>query len=278
MIVFLNGKFVDAEDAKISVFDHGFLYGDGVYETLRTYNGKIWQTEKHIARLRKSAKLLSIKVSWSTVQIKKWLEILIKKNEFKESRIRLTVTRGENKFNFKTCVNPSILIVAEKLKLQPKRIYKKGVNVVTAKIERFLPAAKSISLLPLITGRSRINSRIYEAIFVTREGFVTEGTVTNIFIVKKSVLITPKDKILLGTTRGFVIKLAREASLRVRIMNFKVSELQGADEVFITNAPRGIVPVCKVDGKKIGNGKVGEITGMLMKIFSDKVKKYGREN
>lgn len=278
MIVFLNGKFVDAKDAKISVFDHGFLYGDGVYETLRTYNGKIWQMEKHISRLRNSAKLLSIKVPWSSAQIGKWLEILIRKNRYKESRIRLTVTRGENKFNFKKCVKPSILIVAEKFKPQPEEIYKKGVGVATAKIERFIPAAKSISLLPLVKGRSGLSKKIYEVFFVTREGFVTEGTVTNVFIVKKGVLITPKDKILLGTTREFVLKLAREAGLKVLARNFKTGELRSADEVFITNAPRGIVPVCKVDDKKIGKECPGGITRLLMKNFSDKIKKYGRKN
>ena len=266
MIVFLNGKFVESKKAKISIFDHGFLYGDGIYETLRTKNGKIWQLKEHLKRLQNSAKLLKLTLPFPLNKIGKLIEETIHRNHFPESRIRVTVTRGINNFDFTTCQKPTLCIQVHPLKPQPQKIYDAGVKIITLQLERVLPEAKTISLLPFIVGQQKIaEKKAYEAVFINPQGYVLEGTVTNIFIVKNNILITTKNNILEGTTRKLILKIAQKNGLKTKITDFKLPTLYNADEVFITNAPRGIIPVIQVDKKKIGNGKPGTVTNKLLK-------------
>ncbi len=291
MIVFLNGKFLRDEDAKVSVFDHGFLYGDGVYETLRTYGGRIWQIDEHLRRLEKSCKLVGVGLPWDRKKIGGWVEKTVQKNGFgkwhgqksamrssnagrdlglQEARIRITVTRGENGFDFVSSKKPTILIQVQKLISPPAEVFKKGVSVVTFKAQRFLPEAKSISLLAMVMGtRFAQQKKAYEAVFVDDADYVLEGTITNIFVVKKdrfgeNVLLTPKSNVLAGTTRDLLLKIAKKNGLKALLADFKLKDLYAADEVFITNAPRGIIPVVKIDGKKIGNGRPGAVTLNLL--------------
>lgn len=263
----LNGKFVSESQAKISPFDHGFLYGDGIYETLRTYNGIVWHLEAHLDRLYQSADLLHLKLSWPKRRVCTWIEETVLRNmrPRRELRIRVTVSRGMNQYNFVTSKKPTILISTQTLIPEKHFVYSRGVSVITVPLERILPRAKTVNLLPFILAQQVCaRESAYEAFFLNRNGCVTEGSVTNVFIVKRRVLLTPKDDILYGTTRTVVLEVVdmpfkeREISLR---------ELYTADECFITNTVKGVVPVVRVDGKKIGDGKVGVFTQKIMKAF-----------
>lgn len=275
MFVCLNGKFLKAGEAKVSIFDHGFLYGDGVYETLRTYGGKVWQLEEHLKRLEQSSRSVGLSVPVSHETIEKWVHKLLKKNDFKESRVRITLTRGVNSFDFSSPSKPTFLIQADELHPQPATVYKNGVKVVTVRLERAAPEIKSTSLLPMIMAQQHIKkARAYEGLFVDRASHVREGTITNVFMVKNNVLFTPKSRILKGTTRHFVMKLARAMSVRVQVVDFTVRKLKNADELFITNAVRGIIPVRQLDDHLYG--RPGPVTQQLMKTFDETLKKTCR--
>jgi branched-chain amino acid aminotransferase len=268
MYVVLNGKFVEAGKAFVPVADHGFLFGDGIYETLRTYGGRVWQINEHLKRLEASAKMLKIGLPWGRGKIAGWVEGLVKKNGFKESRIRVTVTRGRNGTVFTDSKKPTLLIQSVELKAQPPAVYAKGVDAITVKMKRTLPLAKTISLLPMVLAWQELARRkAYEAIYTDERGRVLEGTITNIFMVKKGITVTPKSGILKGTTRQAVMKAARGAGISIKQRDFTVRSLRGADEVFITNAPRGIIPVRSVDGVRIGKGRPGPVTEKITEAF-----------
>lgn len=274
MLICLNGRFLKASDAKISVFDHGFLYGDGVYETLRTYGGKVWQIDEHLRRLEKSAEYLLLKLPVSKRTLAEWVRTLVQKNGFKESRIRITLTRGLNEFDFVTSRKPTLFIVAEKLQPQPTDVYRRGVKVITVRMVRTLPEAKSTSLLPFILARQQMaQKKAYEALFIDEKNFVREGTITNVFMVKNRVLYTPKQNILAGTTRAVILKVAKKIGIKVREESVSLRRLTSANEVFITNAPRGIIPVRQVDKHVIGSGKPGSLTMRIVKEFEDYIYK-----
>lgn len=263
MFVCLNGKIVSKKNANISFCDHGFLYGDAVYETMRTIKGKPWLLNEHLRRLRHSASALGIRVPLTNGQLSAMIAGLLKKNGDKESRIRITVSRGESGFDFSTCGKPTLLIEANKLKLPPRKIYAEGVSAITCKIERPFPEIKSTSMLPsIITIREAKKKKVYEGFMIDHKGNVTEGAVSNIFIVRKGEIITPKDGILEGTARNFIMKKAK-----VKSENISQKKLYEADEVFLTSSIRGAVPVVKIDGKKIGNGKVGPITKNIINLL-----------
>ena len=269
----------------MSVFDNGFLYGDGVYETLRTYDGRIWQIDEHLKRLGKSCKLVGIRLPWSFKQIGEWVEKTVQLNGFgngresekaeadSEARIRITVTRGENGFDFGPGEKPTIFVQVQRLVPQPEKFYEKGVAVVTFKAQRYLPEVKSISLLPMVMGsRLAQQKKVYEAVFVDAADYVLEGTITNIFMVENGVLLSPKKNVLAGTTRDFLMKIAKKNGIKALLADFKLKDLYAADEVFITNAPRGIIPVVKIDGRKIGNGRPGAVTLNLLNFHRNECK------
>jgi len=264
---------MDSKKAMISPFDSGFLYGDGVYDTLRTYNGKVWQVDEHLTRLEKSAVRLQLKLPYSKAKIAEMIVKLVKKNKFKESRIRVTVTRGINN-GFSGCKSPTLFIHAVPLVAESKNVYERGVAAITVGYERVAPEAKTTSLLPMVLAHQAMNKkRVFEAIYVDSKGFVREGTITNIAIIKDDTLYTPKNDILAGTTRTLIIKLARNIGLKTKIVDFKVDQLYKADEVLISNAPRKIIPVRKIDKTVIGKGRPGPYTKQLMKNFDEYVEK-----
>jgi branched-chain amino acid aminotransferase len=272
MFVYLNGKFVKENDARVSVFDHGFMFGDGVYETLRTYGGRVCQLDDHLKRLKKSAKFLKLKYGLSRVTVNGAITKLIKMNGYKEARVRIMITRGCNGMDFSTCKKPTVVIAAWELKEDPPVIYRKGVDIITVNVTRIFPEAKTLSLLPRIVGEQEAKRRrVFEAIFVDENKFVREGTVTNVFIVKDGEVLTPKTGILKGTVRGAAIEAARRRGISVIMRDFTLNHLLLADEAFITNAPRGIVPVKKVNGKKIGDGVPGPMTKKIMEAFAEYV-------
>lgn len=263
MKVYLNGRFLDGADAKISVFDPGFLYGDGIFETLRTYRGGVWQMREHLARLYESARMRGWKLPWKQEQLTVIIEKTVSKNAFREARIRMMITQGLKE--------PTLLVWVTPLEKLPSSLYVRGVSAITFPLERPFPQMKTTSMQPLLIARAEMNrKRAFEALLINRKGCITEGTWTNVFAVKKKILLTPRLGALLGTTRDTVLRLARPL-LRVRQRDITRRELMNADECFLTNAPKGIVPVVKIDGEKIGAGRVGPVTKHLQKEFDKKV-------
>lgn len=264
MKVCLNGRFLTDSKAKVSALDNGFLYGDGVYETIMSKDGKISYFSLHMQRFNRSAKMMGINIPWSIQQIKTWTERLLVLNKLKTARIRVSLSRGVNGMEFTSCRKSTLLIHAEKLKIDPK-IYKNGVAAAVIKSHRIWPEVKSMGLIHMIEAYRKLGLKSgMEGIMIDDNGFVREGVTSNVFMVENGVIFTPKNKILSGIIRELVLKLARKAGIKVLVKDFKISKLRQADEIFITNSVKKIVPVIILDGKKIGNGKVGAVTHKLI--------------
>ena len=273
MKIFIDGKYYGERDAKISVFDHGLLYGDGVFEGIRVYHGRVFKLKEHIDRLFYSAKaiLLEIPMSHATL-IKSTLETC-RANKLRDGYIRLVVTRGVGTLglNPNRCKKPSVIIIADKIQLYPEELYERGLDIVTVPTMRNLhsalnPAIKSLNYLNNILAKIEANNAgVEEAVMLNGEGFVAECTGDNVFIVKNGELSTPplSAGALYGITRQTVIELAREAGLKVSEPNLTRYDLFNADECFITGTAAEIVPVVKIDGRVIGSGKPGAITRRL---------------
>lgn len=274
MICCLNGRFMDVREAKVSVMDHGFLYSDGFYDTMKAFNGTILDLELHMARIKRSLKALAITLPWPLAKVQSWIEQVAQLNELKLARVRLTITRGPNDFDFFTSENPTLVITSEPIVIDPL-IYKKGVSIFTIKLQRTLPEIKTIGVTPMILARRTVLAKGgHDAFFVDSKGYVTESTITNIFIVKSGCLYTPKSNILKGITRHEVIQSVRAHGLKVVERSVKLSELLKADEVFLANTKYGVTPVVKVDGKKIGDGKVGKMTKRVIRLHENYVHSY----
>lgn len=274
MIVCLNGQFVSEKEAKVSVFDHGFLYGDGIYETLRTYKGKVFQLDRHLERLRHSAEVLKIVLPWDKGQIAEWIQKTIEQNGHKESRVRVTVTRGLSislgaEFDPSTVSETTICIAAYHLNSWTPDEPLSEVKTVTFDGERVYPEVKSLNMLTNVMARFKAKEYdAYDALLVNRDGEVTEGAGTNFFLVKNGKLIAPDKNILMGTTRKVVLDLAKDI-VEVALRNVKKEEVYGAEELFLTNALKGMLLVSHVDGKMIGDG-----SGKVTKIFYEKFKEF----
>lgn len=269
-IIFLNGQFVNSHEAKVSVFDHGFLYGDGCFETLRTYNGKLFRLDEHVKRLLNSAQKMQITVPWKAEEIKEWMQETLIQNSFAESRLRITLTRGENGFNFVGAETPTILIVVTELKPHERNVFENGVKIETLEIERILPQVKSLNLLPSILGQQlKHQENVFETVFINHQGFLTEGTVSNFFIVKDSVILTaPKEDVLSGITRDLVFEIANKEGIKIEEKLFTLNDLLQSDEAFLSSTIMDIAPVVQVGKIYISNGKVGSITKTLIEEFA----------
>ena len=269
MKICINGTFVDEKKAKISALDNGFLYGDGIYDTMRTYNGKILELDLHLKRIKKSTEKIGIKCPWSLKEIEQWINTLCAVNRLETARVRVTITRGDNGFDFLSSKKPLLVITSEKLVIDPK-VYSKGVNAETIQLERILPEIKTVGLTAMLVAyRQILPKKIYEAILVDDKGFVLEGASTNVFFVKNGRVYTPAKKMLPGLTRARVMALVKEMKLPMKIGNFKVNELMKAEEIFLTNRPREIIPVVCLNGKKVGNGRVGSYTKKIMEAYRE---------
>lgn len=264
---------MEIEKAQVSVLDHGFLYSDGFYDTMKAYNGKILDIESHIARIERSLKTVKIKLPRSMETVREWVEKVAKMNSMKLARVRLTITRGVNDFDFNSSKNPTLVITAEPIEIDNK-IYK-GVPVITVNAHRTMPEIKVMGVTAMILGRGMLTAKkAFEALFVSEAGFVREGTVANFFWVKNGKIYTPKNKILKGITRKEVLELCRKEGFEVIEKDVKKAELMKADEVFLSNTKFGIVPVLSVDGRKIGPGVVGPTAKKVMKAFEAFVEGY----
>lgn len=269
-IVYLNGRYLDERKAFVSIHDAGFLYGEGVYETLRTREGKVDNADAHLERLEKSVREVGLVMPLRN-GLRKALQAVVDRNGFwrkrrQEARIRLTLTGGVHDFDG-SVTRPTVLITATVL---PSfgRVKSRGVSAISFRAERFMPSIKTTHLLPtLLARRAMRKAKAYEVLLVNHRDYVTEGSITNFFWVKGGKLYTPKSDLLSGTMREQVLKLARRLKIPVAVRDVRLGVLYGADELFVCNAPRGIVPVVRLDGKKVGKGKVGEVTRRLMKFF-----------
>jgi len=285
MKIYINGKFHSKEDATISVYDHGFLYGDGVFEGIRAYGGRVFKLKEHIDRLFESAKTIMLKIPLSREKLMEDVVHTVKVNGLKDAYIRLVVTRGVgtlglNPFN---CNTPQVIIIADKIVLYPKTFYENGLIVITVPTQRNLaeavnPRIKSMNYLNNILAKiEAINSGVHEAIMLNSQGYVAECTGDNIFIVKKGIIKTPPLYIglLEGITRDEIIKLARRFGIVVIEDIFTRHDVFNADECFLTGTAAEVIPVVKVDGRPIGNGKPGKLTKRLTGAFHELVRREG---
>ena len=274
MKIYIDGKYVDEADAKISVFDHGLLYGDGIFEGIRAYNGRVFKLEEHIDRLFCSAKAILLKVPMSHSDLMAAVVSTCRANQIHDGYIRLVVTRGIGTLglNPNRCKNPSVIVIADKIQLYPPELYQKGMEIITVPTVRNLhsalnPAIKSLNYLNNILAKIEANNAgCEEAIMLNAEGFVAECTGDNVFIIKGNQLLTPplSAGALYGITRGVVMEIAQDAGLRVSEPNLTRYDLFNADECFLTGTGAEVVPVVKLDGRVIGSGKPGPITERLV--------------
>lgn len=277
MKIYLNGKLVEKEKAHISVFDHGLLYGDGVFEGIRTYDGLVFRLKEHIDRLYKSADAIELKVPMTKIEMIEAVIKTLKANKLKDAYIRLVVTRGIGDLGLdpRKCSKSTVFIITDKIALYPKKYYQKGLEIVTATTKRNFPQAldpriKSLNYLNNILAKiDAIKSGTEEAIMLTYNDYVAECTGDNIFMAKDCELLTPPVDIgaLEGITRDAVISLAKRGDIPFQEKLLKMEDIYAADEVFLTGTAAEIIPVVKIDERKIGDGKPGEITLRLREEF-----------
>ena len=274
MKIYIDGKYYDQKNAKISVFDHGLLYGDGIFEGIRAYNGRVFKLTEHIDRLFCSAKAILLKIPMSHGEIVRAVVETCRRNKIRDGYVRLLVTRGAGTLglNPNRCKNPSLIIIADKIQLYPAELYERGMEIITVPTTRNLhsalnPAIKSLNYLNNILAKIEANNAgCEEAIMLNAEGFVSECTGDNIVIVKAGQMLTPplSAGALYGITRGVVIELAREEGLTVAEPNLTRYDLFNADECFLTGTGAELIPIVKIDGRIIGAGKPGPITRRLV--------------
>jgi branched-chain amino acid aminotransferase len=274
MKIYIDGKFFSERDAKVSVFDHGLLYGDGIFEGIRAYNGRVFKLREHIDRLFYSAKAILLKIPISHAAIMKAVVETCRANKIRDGYVRLVVTRGPGTLglNPNRCKKPCVIIIAGKVQLYPPELYAKGMEIVTVATTRNLhsalnPAIKSLNYLNNILAKIEANQAgCEEAVMLNADGYVAECTADNVFVVKEGQLFTPplSAGALYGITRRTVIELAEEAGYKVSEPNLTRYDLFNADECFITGTGAEMVPVVKIDGRVIGNGKPGPVTEQLV--------------
>jgi len=274
MKIYIDGKFYDEKNAKISVFDHGLLYGDGVFEGIRAYHGRVFKLAEHIERLFCSARALLLTIPLSREEIMQAVVATCRQNKLRDGYIRLVVTRGVGSLGLNPykCKQPSIIIIADKIQLYPAEHYQRGLEIITVPTVRNLhsalnPAIKSLNYLNNILAKiEAINGGCEEAIMLNAQGFVSECTGDNIFAVKGRHLFTPplSAGALYGITRGVVMDLARESGVTVSEPDLTRYDLFNADECFLTGTGAEIIAVVKIDGRVIGSGKPGPVTAKLI--------------
>jgi len=285
MKIFIDGTFRDESEAKISVFDHGLLYGDGVFEGIRAYHGRVFKLKEHIDRLFFSAKAILLELPMSHEALVQATLESCRINGLTDGYIRLVVTRGVGTLglNPNRCKNPSVIIIADKIQVYPKELYDKGMDIVTVPTVRNLhsavnPAIKSLNYLNNILAKIEANNAgVEEAVMLNSEGYVAEGTADNIFVVRKGALYTPplSAGALYGITRQTVIELAEAAGWKVSEPNLTRYDLFNADECFLTGTGAELIPVVKIDGRVIGTGQPGPITRQLVENYHALTKTVG---
>ena len=280
--VWIDGQLVDREDAKVSVFDHGLLYGDGVFEGIRSYHGKVFRLEAHVRRLYDSAKGIRLSIPMTPEAMGRAIIDTLAANGLKDAYIRAVVTRGQGTLGLdpNRCTKPTVFIITDKISLYPPEVYQNGLDIVTASTMRNHPNAvnprlKSLNYLNNILAKiEAIDAGTLEAVMLNHLGYVAECTGDNLFIVRDGVVLTPPTAagILEGITRDEVIDIARTFAVEVRQENLTRQDLYVADECFLTGTAAEVVPVVRIDQRTIGTGKPGPMTGRLAEEFHRRTK------
>ena len=277
--IYINGKLYDKENAKINVYDHGLLYGDGVFEGLRSYSGKVFRLEQHLDRLWASAKAILLTIPMTKEAVAKAVNDTLAINGIKDGYIRLVVTRGAGSLGLdpNRCSDPQVIVITDHIALYPKELYENGLDIITASTIRNHPQAlsarvKSLNYLNNILAKIEgLQAGCQEALMLNHLGHIAECTADNIFLVSNGQVFTPPIDagILEGITRDAVIEIARDAKLVVREETLTRHDAYTADEVFLTGSGAEIIPVVKIDSRVIGDGKPGPITKQLTKLFHE---------
>ncbi len=277
--IFINGELYDKEDAKISVYDHGLLYGDGVFEGIRSYGGKVFRMDEHLDRLWNSAKAIWLEIPMSKADMAKAINDTLAVNGIQDGYIRVVVTRGVGTLGLdpNRCDNPQVIIITDYISLYPDELYQKGLEIVTVSTQRNHPAAlsprvKSLNYLNNILAKIEgLQAGCIEALMLNHKGEVAECTGDNIFLVRGGRILTPPNdaSILEGVTRQAVIDLARAAGYEMLEVTLTKHDVYIADECFLTGTAAEVVPVVKVDSRAIGDGTPGPITRSLMARFHE---------
>ena len=281
--IWLNGKLVDQGDAKITVFDHGLLYGDGVFEGIRVYNCRVFELKAHLKRLYESAKAIRLTIAMSQNELAGAVEETVKANDITEGYVRLLVTRGTGDLGLDPliCKSSCIIIIADNIQLYPEELYKEGLKVISATTVRnhplaVPPQAKTMNYLNNILAKiEALDNNVPEAIMYNHEGYVSEASGDNVLIVKDGIIYTPPAEAgaLPGITRDIVIKLAKEENIQVVEKNLTRFDLYVCDEFFLTGTAAEVIGIVEVDGRIIGDGKPGPITSLLRKKFFEYTRK-----
>lgn len=285
--IYIDGKWYNKEEAKISVFDHGFLYGDGVFEGIRSYNSLVFKFEEHMQRLYESAHTIMLKIPMSKKDFKEAVIKTLQRNRLGDAYIRVIVTRGTGDLGLdpRKCKNSSIIIITDKIALYPEEFFKNGLKLITVPTARNLPEAlnpaiKSLNYLNNIMAKiEAVNFGVEEAIMLNNYGYVAECTGDNIFIVKDNIIKTPPvyHGALRGITRGVIIDLAKKMGIELQRTTLTRHDLFNADECFLTGTAAEIIPVIEIDARVIRDGKPGEMTKRLTAAFREATKTEGEK-
>ena len=284
MEIYIDGQFYPKDQAKVSVFDHGLLYGDGIFEGTRAYNGRVFEFDAHIDRLYNSAKAIALEIPMTKEEMQEAHLETLRRNQLTDAYIRTVVTRGVGDLGLdpRKCERATVIIIADRISLYPSEYYEKGLKIITVPTRRNLPETvnpmiKSLNYLNNIMAKIEANlGGAAEAIMLNQEGYVAECTGDNIFLIKGKRIATPPASFgaLKGITLGRVMKLAAEMGLEVVEMALTRYDVYVADECFLTGTAAEVIPVVEVDGRKIGDGKPGVYSKQLKEAYH----KYAMEN
>ncbi|MGM8365017.1 branched-chain-amino-acid transaminase [Virgibacillus sp. W0181] len=276
-LIFLNGQFVNKNDAVISVFDHGFLYGDGVFEGIRVYSGNIFKLDEHIDRLYESAHSIMLDIPYTKEELKQIIVKTVCKNELSSAYIRVVISRGAGDLGLdpRNCPMPTVLVIAEALAIYSSELYENGLKVASVANRRsrpdvLNPQIKSLNYLNnILVKLASVQADADEALILNDQGYVTEGSADNIFIVKNGKISTPPVYLgaLEGITRNVIIEVSEELGYELEEKPFTLHDVYVADEVFLTGTAAEVIPVVVVDNRKIGDGKPGDTTKHLLEAF-----------
>lgn len=275
-IYYVDGEYVDETAASLPVTDLIILRGYGVFDFLRTYNGRPFHLAAHAERLRNSAALIGLDCPWNVEQLGSIVETTLNKNGYPESNIRMLITGGDSEDNISPGPHPRLLVMVNELKPFPENWYIDGVKIITARLNRFIPGAKSIDYIrAIMTLRDARAAGAIESVYVSPDDRVLEGTTSNLFIVSNGAVITPSEDILPGITRDVLLGLI-ESEFELEVRPLSLQELTGADEVFMSSSTKELVPVVRVDDHFIGSREPGPVTRRIMQIFMSYTDNYGR--
>ncbi|MFC7061441.1 branched-chain-amino-acid transaminase [Halobacillus seohaensis] len=285
--IYLSGEYVKKDEAVVSVYDHGFLYGDGVFEGIRVYDGNIFKLDEHLKRLYDSAKSIMLHIPYEKEELEQIIAETVRKNKLESAYIRVVISRGVGNLGLDptNCANPRVVVIAEALALFPKELYERGVRLASASSRRnrpdvLPPQVKSLNYLNNILVKIEANQAgVDEALMLNDQGYVTEGSADNIFIVKNGVIYTPPVYLgaLEGITRNAIIDLANEHGYEVKQEPFTRHDVYIADEVFLTGTAAEVIAVVEVDKRPVGDGTPGVLTNHLLAEFRKITKTDGHQ-